>query len=225
MGVAHIHSIVKEEKTMRFSHQFGKFFDFVRVDGLSYYFDEYEKLPKAERLALRKEAVDRCTAANRAYSEAYKVLCKPLREEYETKLKAFRAKPRFQKRYRGRAQDMRYGEERLRREYQYECQKVQALRAPVDGCTYPAAVHDVFTVWETKVETTWEKYERMVTHFDWYYNYSDDHSVWSAGESRRKQIAALREQLTGEGMADEASALYNKCCPWLNEDGSQKEIY
>lgn len=208
---------------MRFSHPFGQFFDFVRVDGRSYYFDDYEKLPKDARLALRKEAVDRCTAANRAHSETYTKLCKPLREEYEAKRKEFRAKPKFQKRYRGRAQDMRRGEARLRREYQQACREVGKTMSPVDGTTYPAAVHDVFYVWEHKVETTWEKYERMVTHFDWYYSHSDDHSVWAAGESRRKQIAALREQLTGEGMADEATALYNKCCPWLNEDGSQKE--
>ena len=207
---------------MRFSHPFGQFFDFVRVDGRSYYFDEYEKLPKDGRMALKEEAVKRCSEANQARSEAWKKLTAPINEEYRRKVQAIQSHPRFQKRYRGRAADMRFEENRLRTERDRKIREVKL--APIDGCDYPAAVHDVFHVWEQKVETLWEKYERMVSHFDWYYSYSDDHSVWSAGESRRKQIDALRKQLESEGQGGEAAALYNKHCPWLNEDGSQKEV-
>lgn len=207
-----------------YRHPFGQFFDFVRVDGKSYYFDEYKELPKDERLALREEAVKRCTDANQAHSQMRLKLQEPIDKEYRRKLVEMRRQPRFQKRYRGRAAEMRREERSLRDERDRKAREVWSQLTPIDGTTYPAAVHDVFFVWEQEVESTWEKYERLVTHFDWYYSYSDDHSVWTAGERRRREMGALRKQLESEGLGEEAAVLYNKHCPWLNEDGSQKKM-
>lgn len=69
------------------------------------------------------------------------------------------------------------------------------------GNTYPAAVHDIITVWESKVETDKEKLARYLANFDWYYEYSDDFRVWSAGNARAAEIRALVGKLGAEGLA------------------------
>ena len=190
-----------------YHHDFGSFHETIKVDGTVYAFEEYAKLPGDARLALREEAVNRCVQANQASTAAWAELIRPIREKYQAKSKALKSK--------GRAR--RFEEGALRAQ---ERREIGLLRSPglIDGCTYPAALHDVFYVWEQKVETPWEKFERMVTHFDWYYEYSDDHSVWSSGNYRHNQIRRLIEEL-----GPEAQALYNKCCPWRNDDGSLKE--
>lgn len=92
----------------------------------------------------------------------------------------------------------------------------------VDGNDYPAAVGNVFSVWEEACETPWEHFERLVSHHDWYYAYSDAHNVWAAGEARDREMRGLLESFEGEEQAA-AQLLYNQKCPWLNEDGSQIE--
>jgi len=198
-----------------YRHTFGQFFDFVRVDGQSYYFEDYKQLSKTERTALREEAVKRCGEANQRKSDAWKKLTAPVDEECRRRIQELEKLPRFQKRYRGRAEDIRCEEKLLRDARNRKLGELQGKLPSVDGCTYPAAVHDVFTVWETMIETDWEKFERLVTNHDWYYHYSDDYSVYAAGNRRMNEIRSLMEKL-----GDKATALYNEKCPWLNEDGS-----
>ena len=87
----------------------------------------------------------------------------------------------------------------------------------VVGNTYPAAVEDVFHVWERRVESPWDRLNRLLSHFDWYYEYSDDHRVWTAGKKRADEVTALVREL-----GPDAQALFNQKCPWLNDDGTRK---
>lgn len=40
-----------------------------------------------------------------------------------------------------------------------------------------------------------ENYRKLLAGHDWYYAYSDDHSVWSAGERARATLRELRKEL------------------------------
>lgn len=44
--------------------------------------------------------------------------------------------------------------------------------------------------------TLQEFYDELNSH-DWYYMYSDDHRVWSAGERDRKRLQELSKQIEG----------------------------
>lgn len=49
------------------------------------------------------------------------------------------------------------------------------------------------------------QYQQMLLDADWYYDFSDDHRVWSRGESERRRLKYIAE--TG---GEEYKALYNK---------------
>ena len=68
----------------------------------------------------------------------------------------------------------------------------------------------------------WELYEKCLKGHDWYYNYSDDHSVWRNGCTQSDRLTTLRGQLSD---IDEARSnrMYWLACPWLEMDGSRKE--
>jgi len=181
---------------MSYQHDFGRFQETVKVDGKSYSFANYKDRPKSERLALKKEAVDRCIQANRSQMALTHSLTADIRAEYKEKEAAFRAQPRFQKRYRGRAAALDAGLRALRAEQgRVTYAHLQKVMQPIDGCTYPAAVNDIFTVWESRCETEWEKLERLLRNHDWFYAYSDDYRVWSAGEGRSREIRELVQKL------------------------------
>lgn len=203
---------------MSFYHRFGTFHETVTVDGTSFSFEEYKSLPKDLREVLREEAIALCVQANQRQSMEWRNLSTSVDVDFRTKVRELHKLSKFQKRYRGRAEDMRYEESLLRDARDRKLRELQASLSPIQGNTYPSAVHNIFSVWEERVETPWEKFERMVNHFDWYYSYSDDHSVWSAGNSRHKQIMELVEQL-----GPPARKIYNQKCPWLNEDDTQKK--
>lgn len=203
---------------MNFNHRFGSFHENVTVDGKIYTFDEYKTLPKEGRTNLVEEAVARCVEANRRHMGVMDELSKPVNADYQKEVEELRSSPRFQKRYRGRAEDMRYEENLLRAERDRRWRALRDRLQPIDGNSYPAAVQNIFSVWEEKVETPWEKLQRLLTNFDWYYNYSDDFSVWVAGETRHKQIMALVEEL-----GPDAREIYNQTCPWLSSQTQKGE--
>lgn len=60
------------------------------------------------------------------------------------------------------------------------------------------------------IEVSLEALENKCKVHDWYYNYSDDHRVWSRGFDRYRQINAL---LDGLGHSREAIEVYNKYAP------------
>lgn len=45
------------------------------------------------------------------------------------------------------------------------------------------------------VNAVMEKYKRLLSHHDWFYDYSDDHSVWTRGSKERAELMALRENI------------------------------
>lgn len=50
--------------------------------------------------------------------------------------------------------------------------------------------------------------QEALRRHDWYYGYSDDHSVWSRGHENAQRIWNLRQQAAREGLEAEAKALY-----------------
>lgn len=56
-----------------------------------------------------------------------------------------------------------------------------------------------------------ERLESLLKSHDWYYMYSDDHSVWKKGVSEREAIGQLTAQLLYvDGMTEVVNALYQK---------------
>lgn len=185
---------------MRFSHNFGSFHPSVVVDGATLTFDMYKDLPKADRMKLRDSAVERCVEANRNVSATVKVLQDNIRAAWQPKFDAV-VKP-GKKATRQEKAEYRRAIEQLTADRQRELVAVwDEPRLRIEGCTYPAAVHDIITVWESKVETDREKLERYLANFDWYYEYSDDFRVWSAGNARAMEIRTLVGKLGAEGQA------------------------
>ena len=57
--------------------------------------------------------------------------------------------------------------------------------------------------------------ERLLQFHDWYYNYSDDHSVWQRGMSERDKINQEQRRLLTSGLAtiEEILELTHKYAP------------
>lgn len=54
-----------------------------------------------------------------------------------------------------------------------------------------------------------QELESLLKEHDWYYMYSDDHSVWKKGVEERKIIGELTARLVYvEGLSDVVNALY-----------------
>jgi len=56
--------------------------------------------------------------------------------------------------------------------------------------------------------------EAALKRHDWYYDYSDDHRVWSSGNANWKLIQDLRHRLNIEGQGDAAKAIYDRYSPY-----------
>ena len=194
----------------------------LEIEGKTYTREEYVSLPKTDRQALREEALSRSVEATQRLQEAVSLAQDPFRKAQKEALAALQAQPKFAKSYRGRAADLRRESQYIRTEFRREMLAARDALTPTN-ITYPFDVQNVFSVWEVSCETPYERFERLVSNHDWYYGYSDDNSVWSAGEACGRTITNLLRELleTDEGPA--AQLLYNQKCPWLNEDGSQKE--
>jgi hypothetical protein len=57
--------------------------------------------------------------------------------------------------------------------------------------------------------------DRLLAFHDWYYDYSDDHSVWTRGVRERDAINAEQKRLIAQGLAtaEEVQALTDKYRP------------
>lgn len=55
---------------------------------------------------------------------------------------------------------------------------------------------------------------KKLQYHDWYYNYSDDHSVWRRGEERSAQIQGEIKYLNSLGLEQQTLALWEQYCPW-----------
>ena len=52
--------------------------------------------------------------------------------------------------------------------------------------------------------------ERLLKTHDWYYNYSDDHSVWKRGVEQRDEIRRQQDICCGLGLGEIAQAMVDK---------------
>jgi hypothetical protein len=77
---------------------------------------------------------------------------------------------------------------------------------------------DIISKWEAAVQTPMEELKSRLGSHDWYFHYSDDHSVFRAGQNAHDAIRSLVRRL-----GPEADLMYNRACPWLNEDGTHKK--
>ena len=55
-----------------------------------------------------------------------------------------------------------------------------------------------------------EQLKSALASHDWYYNYSDDYSVYSRGQRKWSNICSLRQQAAQAGLQAEADALYDR---------------
>ena len=57
--------------------------------------------------------------------------------------------------------------------------------------------------------------DRLLAIHDWYYNYSDDYTVWTRGQIERSAIDAEQRRLISEGLAtaEELVAVTDKYRP------------
>lgn len=54
----------------------------------------------------------------------------------------------------------------------------------------------------------------MCKYHDWYYEYSDDHSVWCRGRDQSGAIYLKRKACEEAGLGEEATKIYNEYCPY-----------
>ena len=54
--------------------------------------------------------------------------------------------------------------------------------------------------------------EACRTH-DWFYQYSDDHSVWQKGSKQSANIDSMLRELKDHGLGDEAEKIYDEQRP------------
>lgn len=52
-----------------------------------------------------------------------------------------------------------------------------------------------------------QKYRNLLGGHDWFYDYTDDHSVWVSGKNQREILYEMRKQLDPDG------AIWNEYAP------------
>ena len=55
--------------------------------------------------------------------------------------------------------------------------------------------------------------EKLLQTHDWFYQYSDDYSVYEHCQNALKTISKVMEALDDAGLSDESNALYEKYLP------------
>jgi hypothetical protein len=58
-----------------------------------------------------------------------------------------------------------------------------------------------------------EEYENLCKNRDWYFYYSDDHSVWSRGQANLDRCIYIVNYLKQLGLKDKTVEIYNKYAP------------
>lgn len=65
-----------------------------------------------------------------------------------------------------------------------------------------------------KLETfALEMFDAMCKDMDWYYDYSDDHSVWTRGRDSFSRLTSRKAALHKMGLGESAEQIYNSYCP------------
>ncbi len=65
-----------------------------------------------------------------------------------------------------------------------------------------------------KLETfALEMFDAMCKDMDWYYEYSDDHRVWTKGRDSLSKLNSKKIALHRMGLGDSAEQIFNSYCP------------
>jgi hypothetical protein len=172
---------------------------------------QYQSLPREERLALAEEMCEALRRAHSIQSELLRSIRQEVDERYAPLLAAVpRRLPPVKPRRKG---DPNPEWERLTWEREETHRRLVATIPPVRSShSWMGALQQAFRAWELEVETPKDELARLLREHDWHYAMSDDHRYWSAGERRSRRILALVEQL-----GPEARAAYERACPWETE--------
>jgi len=63
------------------------------------------------------------------------------------------------------------------------------------------------------VNFDWEHYEKQLKHFDWWYEMSDDHSVWKRGCDASWHLKNLYKEALAHDQV-RAKTLWDQYCPY-----------
>lgn len=186
--------------------------------------EQYRALPtRDERLTLRRDFIELLRTSFQLQRDVLDQIRRDADSALEEKTRGM--EKQFPKRLtKAGKPDRRYG---MRPNPEYAVhrnvrdQVVRDLSSRVAPVTstfqFPYGFDEVFNAWEEAIETPWDQLHRLLGGMDWYYNYSDDHSVYLAGQRRMDSIQGLVRRL-----GPDARLAFNRACPWLNEDGTQK---
>jgi hypothetical protein len=64
-----------------------------------------------------------------------------------------------------------------------------------------------------KIMSKLKTLEELLQNHDWFYQYSDDYSVYERGQNAWKTISKVMEALDDAGLSDQSNALYEKYLP------------
>jgi len=187
-------------------------------------FEQYRAVPtREERMALRREFIEHLRSAFQQQKSELDQIRRDADAALEEKTQGIEAL--LPKRLTKSGQpDRRFGW-RPNPEYAKHARaRDQVVRdlasqvAPVVSTfQFPYGFEEVFNAWEEVVETPLDQFNRLLGGMDWYYNYSDDHGVYLAGQRRMDSLQHLVREL-----GPDARLAFNRACPWLNEDGTHK---
>jgi len=65
----------------------------------------------------------------------------------------------------------------------------------------------------TTENNTLAQFEAALAEHDWYFDYSDDYSVWQRGIRQHDELLRQRDALRGMGLGAAADALWRKHSP------------
>lgn len=61
-------------------------------------------------------------------------------------------------------------------------------------------------------EDIWEKFEKLLSQHDWYYQYTDSYEIWARGKDEKDEIVHTMKYLESIDK-ERVKNLYKKFCP------------
>jgi hypothetical protein len=181
-------------------------------------FEEYAALPTREERMVRRQAfMNILTDNNRELDRLQQKITADTRAQFKAELDSI---PRFvpgpTRRHKPRPNPV--WNAAARRQDETIQRLVGELKPIPRTFRWHYEFEEVLNTWEAAVQTPMEELKSRLGSHDWYFHYSDDHGVFMAGQRAHDTIRALVRQLGAEGQL-----MYNRTCPWLNEDGTHKK--
>jgi hypothetical protein len=181
-------------------------------------FEEYAAIPTREERVTRRQAfIKILTDHNRELDRLEQQIITDTRAQFKAELDSIpRTVPGPTRRHKPRPNPVWAAA--ARRQDETIQRLVNEIKPLERSLRWPYEYDDVFSRWEAAVQSPMEELKARLGRHDWYFSYSDDYGVFMAGQRAHDTIRALVRQLGAEGQL-----MYNRACPWLNEDGTQKQ--